>query len=113
VKRRPPQTHLTAAIRERRGERPLRIAAAEIGCAIATLCALELDRLRPASELASKLAPWLGWTVEQVFEAAQQPAREPPPDGPHTELRKLIDELTADDARLLVILARRLKGGVQ
>lgn len=39
----------------------------------------------PSADTARALARWLGWTVEQVFEAAETPAEPspaPPPNAP-------------------------------
>lgn len=39
-----------------------------------TLSRLERGTHRPSYDTAVKLARWLGWTVEQVMEAASAPA---------------------------------------
>lgn len=41
---------------------------------------LERGTHRPSTDTARALAKWLGWTVEQVLDAADQPA--PPRDSP-------------------------------
>lgn len=49
-----------------------------VGVAETTISHQERGTHRPSYDTAVKLARWLGWTVEQVMEAAAQPVSEPP-----------------------------------
>ncbi|MBL8619177.1 MAG: helix-turn-helix transcriptional regulator [Deltaproteobacteria bacterium] len=71
----PPRTTLGAALRTRRAATAAdqHAAAAEIGVPQATLSRLERGKHRPSADTARKLAKWLGWTIEQVLEAADTP----------------------------------------
>lgn len=67
-----PMTVLGTALRARRGEQSQREAAAEIGLTQPTFTRLERGSHTPSYPTAVALARWLGWTVEQVMEAAEQ-----------------------------------------
>jgi plasmid maintenance system antidote protein VapI len=69
-------TALSSALLARRGSSDQRAAAAEIGIPPTTLSPIERGRQKLSTETALKLARWLGWTMEQVVEAAGQPAPE-------------------------------------
>lgn len=71
-----PGTKLGAAIQQRRGGRRQVDVGAEVGLNGTTLSRLERGTHQPSAATALKLAPWLGWTVEQVLRAAQEPAKE-------------------------------------
>lgn len=45
----------------------------EAGLPHTTLSRLERGTHRPSADTARKLATWLGWTVEEVLDAADQP----------------------------------------
>lgn len=79
---RPPKpvgTALGHAIRSARGDAGQQDLAAVLGVSPLTLSRLERGKHEPSLATALKLAKWLGWSVEQVVEAAGQPA--PDPDG--------------------------------
>lgn len=67
------ETKLAAEVRRRRGDRSLPVTARDVGVSHPTILRLEQGG-RPSLDTAVKLARWLGWTVEQVVEAAEQPA---------------------------------------
>lgn len=69
---RAPRTRLGAAIRERRGATGQADAAKVIGVLQATLSNIERGAHYPSPRTARLLATWLGWTVGQVFDAAEQ-----------------------------------------
>jgi DNA-binding XRE family transcriptional regulator len=71
----PPLTSLGVALRTRRTATAAdqHDAASEIGVPQATLSRLERGKHRPSADTARKLAKWLGWTVEQVLDAADTP----------------------------------------
>ena len=74
----PPKTALGAAIRARRvttGE----ATAEQLGISKVTLYRLERGDHSPTASTALKLARWLGWTMEQVVEAAAAPTTPPDP----------------------------------
>lgn len=73
----PPATRLGVAIQARRQSSTLREVGELLGLANNTLSRLERGTHRPSADTARKLATWLGWTVEQVLDAADQPV-EPP-----------------------------------
>ena len=56
----------------RRGDTPLRHL--DLGVAQTTLSGVERGSHTPSPDTAMKLAAWLGWTLEQVYEAAATPA---------------------------------------
>lgn len=70
-------TALGVAIRSRRGGEDQGEAAAKSGIARTTLSRLERGTHAPSTTTALALARWLGWTVEQVLEAAAEPAESP------------------------------------
>jgi DNA-binding XRE family transcriptional regulator len=69
----PPRTTLGAALRTRRGELTGPDVAAELKLEAGHYYRLERGQHRPTIDTARKLAKWLGWTVEQVFDAADTP----------------------------------------
>ena len=75
-----PTTALGAAIQQRRGTARQEDVAEELRLTGATLSRLERGANRPTYDTAVKLAAWLGWTTDQVMQAADQPA--PPSDTP-------------------------------
>ena len=58
----------------RRGGRQQREVAAELGTTDATVSRLERGLNVPTALVARALARWLGWTTDQVLDAAEQPA---------------------------------------
>lgn len=62
------------AIREHRGKLSQREIEPATGIPAATLSRLERGTHAPSVATARALARWLGWTVEQVLDAAEQPA---------------------------------------
>lgn len=70
----PPATALGAAVRARRGDIGQVAAAEEIGIPRGTLADVERGAHMPSVATARKLARWLGWSVGQVFDAAEEPA---------------------------------------
>lgn len=69
-----PRTRLGTAIRAHRGDSSLRSVSDSAGIPWATLARIERGQNGPTYDTARALAAWLGWTLEQVFEAAEQPA---------------------------------------
>ena len=72
-------TLLGSAMLARRGPRPLTAAAKEVGVTYSVMSRLECGFGRPSADTALKLAKWLGWTMEEVMEAAGKAAS---PDAP-------------------------------
>ncbi len=70
----PPKTALGAAMRARRGDATGLAAAEVVGLGEDHWYRLERGQHRPNTDTARKLAAWLGWTVEQVLDAAEAPA---------------------------------------
>lgn len=68
-----PSTVLGRAIQERRVGRTSAEVAPEIGVDFSTLLRFERGTHRPSYDTAVKLAAWLGWTTDQVMQAAAQP----------------------------------------
>lgn len=68
-----PKTQLGLALIERRGDASLFAVEAETGLTYTTLSRLERGAHRPSADTALKLARWLGWTMEEVMAAADQP----------------------------------------
>jgi len=66
-----PPTRLGQAMADLRGERLQADAAKEAGISRATWSDLEVGRHPPSATTARKLAKWLGWTSDQVFDAAE------------------------------------------
>jgi DNA-binding XRE family transcriptional regulator len=71
-----PKTALGVALISRRAQESLFRVADQTGLTYSTLSNLERGTHAPSLATALKLAKWLGWTVEQVVEAAGQPAPE-------------------------------------
>ena len=69
-----PASALGAAIRSRRGQLSQEDAAQSLGVRGPTLSRLERGTNRPTYDTAVKLAAWLGWTTDQVMQAADRPA---------------------------------------
>ena len=69
-----PPNALSAELIARRGGQTQAEAAIEAGLAQRTWSALERGTHAPSAGTALKLARWLGWTVEQVLVAAEEPA---------------------------------------
>lgn len=74
----PPTTVLGVAVREKRGATPQIPMAESLGIPHSTLSRVERGSNEPSFDSARVLARWLGWTVEQVLDAARAPA---PTDG--------------------------------
>jgi DNA-binding XRE family transcriptional regulator len=68
-----PAFRLGVAIRQRRGDQGQVAAGVEAGVAHTTLSRLERGTHRPSADTARKLATWLGWTIEEVLTAADEP----------------------------------------
>jgi DNA-binding XRE family transcriptional regulator len=69
----PVKTALGAAIREKRGSSGGRIIGRELKVDYSTISRLESGDNLPSPPTALALARWLGWTMEQVYEAAATP----------------------------------------
>lgn len=69
-----PSSALAAAIQAKRADLRQQDAADELGVSGGTLSRLERGTHQPSADTALKLARWLGWSVEQVLEAAKAPA---------------------------------------
>lgn len=74
-----PSTSLGAAVQDRRAGEPMRALAERLQVANTTLSSIERGTHAPSVATARALAKWLGWTVEQVLDAADQPAPPAPP----------------------------------
>lgn len=72
-----PGSLLGASLQAQRAGRPSTEVAPGVGITHATWLRLERGTHRPSYDTAVKLAAWLGWTTDQVMQAADQPA--PPP----------------------------------
>lgn len=68
------RTKLGAELVARRGEASLESVSGEMSMAYQTLSRLERGTHRPSADTARALARWLGWTTDQVLDAADQPA---------------------------------------
>jgi len=68
-----PTTVLAVAVQQKRGDRHLRDAGAELGLADTTLSRIERGTHLPSLETALALARWLGVSVERVVEMAGTP----------------------------------------
>jgi transcriptional regulator with XRE-family HTH domain len=66
----PPRTRLGAEIRARRGACDQEQQAAVLCLSRPTLSRLERGTTRPTYDTALKLTQWLGWSIEQVMDAA-------------------------------------------
>lgn len=73
----PPITVLGLEARRRRAKDGQPAAAVLIGIPRTTLAGIERGAHTPSIDTARKLAAWLGWTLEAVFEAAETPAEDP------------------------------------
>ena len=60
-------------MQHRRAGTTLRELAVELGVANTTLSSIERGTLRPSADTALVLARWLGWSMEQVMAAADEP----------------------------------------
>lgn len=69
----PPTTELGRALRARRSGRTQRDVEGEVCLPRATLARIERGTHRPSYDTAKALAAWLGWSVEEVMEAAEAP----------------------------------------
>ena len=69
-----PSTVLGRAVIQKRGAKPLRTVAAELGTTEAILSRVERGVGLPSVETARFLGQWLGLTIGQVFDAADTPA---------------------------------------
>lgn len=72
---RPPQTPVTTlglAMREHRGSRPGHEVCKDIGIDSGMYHRLEAGKRGPSAPTARALARWLGWTTDQVLDAAEQ-----------------------------------------
>ena len=69
-----PPTLLAVALVSRRDGRKLAEVVAEAQVPSTTLSHLERGTHLPSADTALKLARWLGWSMEQVMEAAKAPA---------------------------------------
>lgn len=67
-------TALGVALRDRRGPAGQVATAAAIGIPHTTLSRIERGAHAPSAATARKLARWLGWSVERVLDAAEEPA---------------------------------------
>lgn len=65
-------TRLGAELRQRRGVRSLADLGQEVGLSGAAIGRLECGNRFPSPATARKLAAWLGWSVGQVFDAAEE-----------------------------------------
>ena len=70
----PAKTALGIAMRTKRGDSPGEDAAIALGIERGTYYRLERGTHTPALTTAQALARWLGWSLEQVYEAAAKPA---------------------------------------
>jgi hypothetical protein len=61
-------------MQSKRGTTPSTVVAPEVGLSHSAWLRLEGAVHRPSVDTARKLARWLGWTVEQVLDAAEAPA---------------------------------------
>lgn len=69
-----PTTALGAALIARRAGRAGRVVAEEIGIDHGAYTRLESGKRGPSAPTARALARWLGWTTDEVLDAAEQPA---------------------------------------
>lgn len=71
-----PTTQLGTAVAAARGARSQRQLDAELGVSRGAVGRIESGSHTPSLRTALILARWLGWTVEQVIEAADAPVSE-------------------------------------
>jgi len=76
-----PTTALGLALRDQRSGAAQVEVAAQIGIPPATLSRIERGTHKPSVETARALARWLGWTTDQVLDAAETPAGPKPSGG--------------------------------
>jgi DNA-binding XRE family transcriptional regulator len=81
----PAGSALGVAIRERRRAITQADFAEQLGVVPLTLSRIERGTHGPSYATAVKLAAWLGWTTDQVMEAAGRPAPSAEPTLPHEE----------------------------
>lgn len=74
-----PRTVLGVAMQARRGTATVTSAAAEIGLSIPGYYRIEAGARRPNTASTIKIAQWLGWTMEEVYQAASAPVVKPAP----------------------------------
>lgn len=67
----PSATILGTAIREKRGEVSGKVLAKNLDISQGTLSGLERGRHPPSAATARAIAGWLGWTMEEVMDAAK------------------------------------------
>jgi DNA-binding XRE family transcriptional regulator len=72
-----PSSALATAIQAKRADLRQQDAADVLGVSGGTLSRLERGTHQPSTDTALKLARWLGWSMEQVIEAANAPAPTP------------------------------------
>lgn len=77
-----PRNALGVALRARRGSIVGDDVAELLELERGTYYRLERGTHKPSAETALRLARWLGWSVEQVLEAAKQPAPDTPCQDP-------------------------------
>lgn len=65
-----PKTRLGQALQARRGQHSGHSAADAMGVSVTTYYRLESGDRRPGTATAQALAAWLGWSLEQVLNAA-------------------------------------------
>lgn len=68
-----PTTLLGRSLVNRRGDRTLVAVAEQLGVSYVCVARIELAARKPSPSTALKIARWLGWTMEQVYEAANTP----------------------------------------
>jgi len=76
---RPPSTPTTAlgrAIQAKRADSTGRAVAHDMGISGGALYRIEAGQRRPSADTARALARWLGWTMEQVLDAAVEPVED-------------------------------------
>lgn len=81
----PTGSSLGTAIRRQRGAMSQAGLAAQLGVVPLTLSRIERGAHTPSYATAVKLAAWLGWTTDQVMEAAARPAPAAEPTLPQEE----------------------------
>ncbi len=69
-----PTTALGAAVVDARADRSLQALAKELRTTHITLSRVERGTHKPSIDTSYKLARWLGWDLERVIRAANQPA---------------------------------------
>lgn len=69
-----PKTQLGTAIQRARDGKNMLAVAKELSLSETTLSRLERGVHQPTIQTAYVLSKWLGWSIEQIFEAGQQSA---------------------------------------